>query len=99
MPSPGPAVKEERNSLLRVSFGAREAKLAVIDSASRRHRKMGDFGEERVRPLTLCPNSDAAMTVVFAPDAWSSERETVREALNAVPGLKRSMMSGAQSAP
>jgi hypothetical protein len=45
---------------------------------------MGDFGEERVRSLTLCPNTDAAMTVVFAHDAWSSERETVREALNAI---------------
>ena len=99
MPSPGPAVKRSETAQLRVSFGAREARLAVIDSASRRHRKMRDFGEERVRPLTLCPNTDAAMTVVFAHDAWSSERETVREALNAVPGLKRSVMSGAQSAP
>jgi len=89
MPSPGPAVKRSETAQLRVSFGAREARLAVIDSASRRHRKMRDFGEERVRPLTLCPNTDAAMTVVFAHDAWSSERETVREALNAVRGLKR----------
>lgn len=46
-----------------------------MDSASRRHGKCGDSGEARVRPLTLCPNSDAATTVVFAHDAWSFERE------------------------
>ena len=55
----------------------------VIDSVSRRHRKMRDFGEERVHPLTLCPNSDAATIVAFAHEAWSSERETVNEALKA----------------
>ena len=60
---------------------------------------MRDFGEERVHPLTLCLNSDAATIVAFAHEAWSSERETVIEALNAVRGLKRSAMSGAQSAP
>ena len=55
----------------------------MIDSVSRRHRKMRDFGEERVHPLTLCPNSDAAMIVAFAHEAWSSEREAVNEALKA----------------
>jgi hypothetical protein len=74
--------------MLQMSFGAREARLAVIDSASHRHRKMRDFGEERVRPLTLCPNTDADMTVVFAHDAWSFGRETAREPLNAVRGLR-----------
>jgi hypothetical protein len=44
---------------------------------------MRNFGEERVHPLTLCPNSDAVMIVVFAHKAWSSERETVDEALKA----------------
>ena len=78
MPSPGPAVKEERNSLLRVSFGAREARLAVIDSVSRRHMEMRNFGEERVRPLTLCPNSDGAMTVVFAHEAYPNASLLVR---------------------
>ncbi len=71
----------------------------MIDSVSRRHTKMRDFGEEHVHPLTLCPNSDAAMTVAFAHEAWSSERETVIEALKAVREVKRSAMSGAQSAP
>ena len=71
----------------------------MIDSVSRRHRKMRDFGEERVDPLTLCPNSDPAMIVAFAHKAWSSERETVSEALKAVREVKRSAMSGAQSAP
>ena len=55
----------------------------MIDSVSRGHRKMRDFGEERVHPLTLCPNSDAATIVAFAHEAWSSERETVNEALKA----------------
>jgi len=54
----------------------------VIDCVSRRHRKMRNFGEERVYPLTLCPNSDAVMIVVFAHKV-----------------VKRSAMSGAQSAP
>ena len=60
---------------------------------------MRDFDEEHVDPLTLCPNSDVAMIVAFAHEDWSSERETVSEALKAVRGLKRSAMSGAQSAP
>ena len=47
----------------------------------------------------LCPNSDAAMIVAFGHKAWSSERETVTEALKAVREVKRSAMSGAQSAP
>jgi hypothetical protein len=72
--------------ILQLSFGAREARLALIDSASRRNRKMRDFDEERVPPLTLCPNSDAAMSVVFAHDAWSSELETLSEALKGVRG-------------
>jgi hypothetical protein len=70
----------------------------VIDSVSRRHTKMRDFGEERVHPLALCPNSDAAMIVAFAHKVWSSERETVSEVLKAVREVKRSAMSGAQSA-
>ena len=37
------------------------------------HTKMRDFGEERVHPLTLCPNSDAGMIVTFANKAWSFE--------------------------
>ena len=89
MPSPGLAVNEERNSsYCGRFFGAREARLAVIDSASRRNRTMRDFGEEHVRPLTLCPNSDAAMSVVFAHDAWSSEVETLSEALKGVRGVR-----------
>jgi len=44
---------------------------------------MRNFGEERVHPLTLCPNSDAATIVAFSHKAWSSERETVDEALKA----------------
>ena len=44
--------------------------LAVINSASRRHTKMRNSGEEHVHPLTLCPNSDAAMTVAFAHKTW-----------------------------
>ena len=56
----------------------------MIDSVSRRDRKKRDFGEGRVDPLTLCPNSDAAMIFAFAHEAWSSERETVSEALRAV---------------
>jgi len=71
-------VKRSETAQLRVSFGAREARLAVIDSASRRHRKMGDFGEERVRPLTLCLNGDAAMTVVFAHEAYPNASLLVR---------------------
>jgi hypothetical protein len=70
----------------------------VIDSVSRRHRKMRDFGDERVHQLTLCPNSDAGMIVAFADKAWSPERETVSEALKAIREIKRSAMSGAQSA-
>ena len=60
---------------------------------------MRDFGEERVHPLTLGPNSDAAMIVAFVNKAWSSERETISEALKAVREVKRSAMSRAQSAP
>jgi hypothetical protein len=56
--------------MLPISFCARAAMLAVIDSASGRHTKMRDSGEEHVHPLTLCPNSDAAMTVAFAHKAW-----------------------------
>jgi len=70
--------------MLPISFCARAAMLAVIDSASRRHTKMRDPGEEHVHPLTLRRNSDAAMTVAFAHKARSSERETVSEALKAV---------------
>ena len=44
--------------------------LAVIDYASRRYTKMRDYGEEHVHPLTLCPNSDSAMTVAFAHNTW-----------------------------
>jgi hypothetical protein len=68
--------------MLRVSFCPRAARLAGIDFVSRRHRKMRDFGEDPVHPLTLCPNSDAAMIVAFAHQDWSSERETVSGALN-----------------
>jgi hypothetical protein len=68
------------------------------DSGSRRHTKLPDFGEEGVHPLTLRPNSDAAMIVAFANEACSSEREIVREALKAAREVKRSAMSGAQSA-
>jgi len=57
-----------------------------------------DFGKERVYPSTLCPNSDAAMIVAFACRAWSSEREIVSEALKTIREIKRSAMSGAQSA-
>lgn len=71
----------------------------MIDSVSRRHRKMRGFGDERVHQLTLCANSDAGMIVAFADKAWSPERETVGEALKAVREVKRSAMSGAQSAP
>jgi hypothetical protein len=45
--------------MLPISFCARAAMLPVIDSASRRHTKMRDSGEEHVHPLTLCPNGDA----------------------------------------
>jgi len=45
--------------MLPISFCARAAMLVVIDSASRGHPKMRDFGEEHVHPLTLCPNSAA----------------------------------------
>ena len=64
--------------ILRVSFGVPEARLAVIDSVSRRHMEMRDFGQERVRPLTLCPNTDAAITVVFAHEAYPNARLLVR---------------------
>jgi hypothetical protein len=60
---------------------------------------MRGFGEERVHPLTLCPNTDEAMIFALAYKARSSERETVSEALKAVRELKRSAISGAQSAP
>jgi hypothetical protein len=40
-----------------------------------------------------------AMIVAFAHEAWSSERETFSEARKAVREVKRSAMSGAQSAP
>jgi hypothetical protein len=63
--------------MLPISFCARAAMLAVIDSASRRHTKMRDSGEEHVHALTLCPNGDAAMTVAFAHKAWSSQRDIV----------------------
>jgi hypothetical protein len=56
--------------MLPISFCARAAMLAVIDCASRRHTNMRDSGEEHVYPLTLRPNSDAAMTVAFAHKAW-----------------------------
>jgi len=85
--------------ILPISFCARTARPGVIDSVSRRHRKMRDFGDERVHQLTLCPNSDAGMIVAFADKAWSPERETVGEALKAVREVKRSAMRGAQSAP
>ena len=57
------------------------------------------FGEEHVHPLTLCPNSDEAMIAAFADKAWSSEPDSVSEALKAAREMKRSAMSGAQSAP
>ena len=60
---------------------------------------MRDFGEERVHVLTLCPNSDAAMTVVFADKAGSSRRVAVNQPLKAVREVKRSVMSGVQRAP
>ena len=56
------------------------------------------FVEEHVAPLTPCPNSDAAMIVVFENKAWSSGRDSVNEPLKAVREVKRSAMSGAQSA-
>jgi len=40
-----------------------------------------------------------AYDLAFAHKAWSSERETASEPLKAVREVKRSAMSGAQSAP
>lgn len=99
MPSLGPAAKEEQSSYVAYKFlcscgDARGDRFCV-----RRHTKMRDFGEERVHPLTLCPNSDAAMIVAFAHKAGSSERDTVNEPLKAVREVNRSAMSGAESAP
>jgi hypothetical protein len=82
---------------LLVSFCARSARLAMIDSVSRRQSKMWDFGAELVHPPTLCPNSDAVMIVAFAHRL--GQRDTVSGALKVAREIKRSAMSGAQSAP
>ena len=84
--------------MLPISLCARAARPAVIDSVYRRHTKMRDSDEERVHLLTLRPNSDAAMIVASAHKAWSSERDTVSEAQKAVREVKRSAMSGTESA-
>lgn len=100
MPSLGPARKSERRKrqlILPGSFCARSARLAVIDSVSRLQSKMWDFGAELVHPPTLCPNSDAVMIVAFAHRL--GQRDTVSEALKVAREIKRSAMSGAQSAP
>ena len=82
---------------LPISFCARAAMLAVIDFCVPSAQESAGLGEEHVHPLTPRQNSDADMTVAFAHKLLNAT--LFNEPLKAIREVKRSAMSGEQSAP